>query len=85
MNDLTEPQARPVSTIVDTDLRNSHGDLIGVVHELLVDLDSGRILYVLATGVRGQRLQFPWSAIRLEEGAFVLRRPGAHLLLGRRD
>ncbi len=76
-------QATPISRIVEADLRRGNGDLLGVVDELLVNLDSGRIEYVLATGIRGQRLQFPWSAITVEQGRFVLQRGGPRLVVDR--
>jgi hypothetical protein len=76
-------QSTPISNIVEADLRLTNGDLLGVVDELLIDLESGRIEYVLATGVHGQRLQFPWSAITVEAGTFVLQRSGPRLVVDR--
>jgi hypothetical protein len=73
----------PISKMVEADLRHASGELLGVVDELLIDLQSGRIEYVLATGVRGQRLQFPWSSVTVEEGTFVLRRTGPRLVVNR--
>ena len=75
--------ATPISNIVAAELRHADGKLRGVVDELLVDLHSGRIEYVLAAGPRGQRLQFPWSSITVEQGNFVLRALGPHLVLNR--
>lgn len=76
-------QATPISNIVEADLRHANGDLLGTVDELLIDLQSGRIEYLLATGLRGQRLQFPWSSIRVKDGSFVLRRAGPRLVTSR--
>jgi hypothetical protein len=73
--------ATPISSIVEADLHHANGDLLGVVDELLVDLPSGRIEYVLATGLQGQRLQFPWNTITVEQGSFVLRRPRPRLVV----
>lgn len=71
----------PISNIVEADLRRSNGEFLGVVDELLIDLDSGRIEYLLATGVRGQRLRFHWSAITVENGRFVVRGSAPHLVV----
>jgi len=71
----------PISNIVEADLRDRSGDLIGVVDELLIDLESGRIEYVLARGVRGERMQYPWKSITVERGGFVLRRSGPRLVI----
>jgi len=71
----------PISNIVEADLRDHSGDLIGVVDELLIDLQSGRIEYVLARGLRGQRMQYPWQSITVEQGSFVLRRSGPRLVI----
>ena len=75
--------ATPISNIVEADLRHANGDLLGVVDELLIDLESGRIEYVLATSVRGQRLQFPWRTVTVEDGGFVVRRTGPRLIVDR--
>jgi len=71
----------PISNIVEADLRDRSGNLIGIVDELLIHLESGRIEYVLARGLRGERLQYPWQTITLEQGSFVLRRSGPRLVL----
>lgn len=72
----------PISNIVEADLRNRSGGLIGVVDELLIDLRSGRIEYVLARGLRGERMRYPWKSITVERGSFVLRRSGPRLVIG---
>lgn len=71
----------PISNMVEADLRHANGELLGEVDELLVDLGSGRIAYVLATGLRGQRLRFPWTSIAVEDGSFVLKRAGPRLVV----
>jgi len=71
----------PISNIVEADLRDRSGELIGVVDELLIDLESGRIDYVLARGLRGERLQYPWKSVTVEHGTFVLRRSGPRLVV----
>lgn len=80
-NDRTDRRATPISNIIEADLRASDGELLGVVEELLIDLHSGRIEYVLAVGLRGQRLRFPWSSITVENGSFVLRHAHPRLVL----
>jgi sporulation protein YlmC with PRC-barrel domain len=74
--------ATPISSLVEAELRDSSGALLGMVDELLIDLHSGRIEYVLAVGMRGQRLQFPWRSISLKHGSFWLNRSGPRLVTG---
>jgi sporulation protein YlmC with PRC-barrel domain len=71
----------PISNIVEAELRDHNGDLIGIVDELLIDLESGRIEYVLARGLRGARLQYPWRSITIEQGRFILQRSGPRLVV----
>ncbi|MFW6092845.1 MAG: PRC-barrel domain-containing protein [Pseudomonadota bacterium] len=78
-----ERDSIPISRLVEADLRRSNGDLLGVVDELLIDLDSGRIEYVLATGLRGQRLRFHWSSISVENGSFTVRGSNPRLVVDR--
>jgi len=67
----------PISNIVEADLRDRSGELIGVVDELLIDLESGRIEYVLARGLRGERLQYPSTTILRGDKVGILGRNGA--------
>lgn len=84
MTDTSQPApATPISNIVDADLRDASGSFLGVVDELLIDLRSGRIEYVLAAGRGGRRLQFPWSSIDVEAGSFVLRSSRPRLVVDR--
>ncbi|MFU8815102.1 MAG: PRC-barrel domain-containing protein [Pseudomonadales bacterium] len=62
----------PLSQIVDAELRRYNGELLGVIDELLVDLRTGRIAYLLAIDARGQRLRFRWDAVAVRNGSFVL-------------
>jgi hypothetical protein len=80
----TGSKTTPITNLVEAELRDGSGALLGVVDELLIDLHSGRIEYVLAAGTRGQRLQFPWQSISLEHGGFRLHRSGPRLVTGRR-
>jgi hypothetical protein len=77
--------AVPISRVVDAELRSSSGDLLGVVDELLIDLHSGRIEYVLASGLRGQRLRFHWSSISVRDGAFRVHGSQPQLVVNRDD
>lgn len=75
-------ETKAISNLVEAELRASDGQLLGIVDELLIDLHTGRIEYVLAAGVRGQRLQFPWSSITLDDRGFKLVRSGPRLVTG---
>jgi sporulation protein YlmC with PRC-barrel domain len=65
--------AVPLSGLVDARVQSSDGAYLGIVDELLVDLRTGRIEYLLAIDARGRRRQIRWSAIEVRDGAFVLR------------
>ncbi len=83
VSQMSHEDSIPISHLVDADLRRSNGDLLGVVDELLVDLGSGRIEYVLATGLRGQRLRFHWSSISVRDGSFTVRGSDPRLVVDR--
>jgi hypothetical protein len=71
----------PLSGFIDTTLRGRHGEPLGVVDELLVDLDSGRIEYLLATAPGGRRLQLRWEAVEILDGAFSFQGDPADLTI----
>jgi sporulation protein YlmC with PRC-barrel domain len=67
--------AQPLSHLLDASLRSRDGETLGVVDELLIDMHTGRIEYLLATDAEGERLQFRWDAVGIRNGAFVLWEP----------
>ncbi len=69
-----EKRNAPISRIVDADLYSRAGNLLGTIDELIIDVDSGRIRYVLVAGMAGQRYRFPWEAVLVQRDHFVLRR-----------
>jgi sporulation protein YlmC with PRC-barrel domain len=68
----------PLSNMVEAKVRRHDGELVGVVDELLIDLQTGRIEYLLATSVHGQRLSLRWDALDVREGVFILADPATH-------
>tara|TARA_Y100001933_G_scaffold99596_1_gene100033 strand:- start:3958 stop:4242 length:285 start_codon:yes stop_codon:yes gene_type:complete len=68
-----EKRNAPISRVIDAGLYSRAGNRLGTIDELVIDLDSGRIRYVLVAGVTGQRYRFPWEAVRLQRDRFVLR------------
>jgi len=71
----------PLSGLVDATLHGRNGELLGVVDELLVDLESGRIEYLLATAPGGGRLQLRWQSVAIRDGAFCFQGGAAELLV----
>lgn len=65
--------AHPLSPLVDATVRGPDGEALGVVDELLVDLTSGRIEYVVVAGPGGRRLQLPWQSVRVDAAGFRFR------------
>jgi sporulation protein YlmC with PRC-barrel domain len=59
------------SGIVGTAVKNSQGESIGEIRELMLDQHSGRIVYVLVTcsemfGMKQKTLAIPWDTLKLE-------------------
>ena len=59
------------SGIVGTAVKNSQGEKIGEIRELMLDQHSGRIVYVLVTcsemfGMKQKTLAIPWDTLKLE-------------------
>lgn len=68
-----ERRNAPISRMVDAGLYSRSGNLLGTIDELIIDLDSGRIRYVLVAGRAGRRFRFPWAALLVQRDRFVLR------------
>lgn len=54
-------------------LRTADGMPVGEVDELLLDLNSGRIAFVVVETPDDGRRQIPWSAVAYRDGEFRLR------------
>lgn len=81
MSNSQHQKTAPISHIVEGTVRQANGGLLGHVDELLIDLASGRIEYVIVKSTRGQRLRFPWASISIEGDGFVLQRSGPRLVV----
>jgi len=81
MRNSRHEQTAPLSRIIDGTVQHANGELLGSIDELLIDLASGRIEYIIVTSTRGQRLRFPWSSITIEGQSFVLQRAGPRLVI----
>jgi sporulation protein YlmC with PRC-barrel domain len=64
---------RQASSLIDMKLVTRDGDLLGSVDELLIELESGRIAYVIVQCRDGRRLTIPWQGVECEPGQFRLR------------
>jgi sporulation protein YlmC with PRC-barrel domain len=68
-----ERRAITVSSLTGKHVRNTAGEDLGTVDEVILDIPSGRAIYaILSTGgflgLGGKMLAVPWSAFRIEEG-----------------
>lgn len=70
----------PISNLIDGELRRADGVSLGVVDELLIDLHSGRVEYLIARGRRGERRRYHWHAISVIQGRFVVSQTGPKAL-----
>jgi sporulation protein YlmC with PRC-barrel domain len=67
------------STLVGDRVRNSAGENLGSIEEIMIDTPSGRVAYAVLSfggflGIGSKLFAVPWSAMRLDEGEheFVL-------------
>jgi len=73
----TDPDKRfrrvlSASTLEGDSVRNSAGDSLGKVNEIMVDIPSGRIAYVVLSfggilGMGDKLFAVPWTALRVDE------------------
>ena len=61
-----------ISRLVDSVVRLPGGTPMGEVDELLVDLRTGRVTYIIVQTPQGDRRQIPWSSVTFRDGAFKL-------------
>jgi len=73
------PHVLSASTIIGDRVRNPAGEELGEVKELMIDLTSGRIAYVVLTfggflGMGDKLFAIPWEALTLDtqDHAFIL-------------
>lgn len=59
-----------ISQLVDAVVRWPSETPMGEVDELLVDLHTGRVTYLIVQTPSGERQQIPWSSVKFCDGAF---------------
>jgi sporulation protein YlmC with PRC-barrel domain len=71
--EMATPKGRNLTakTIIGDDVRNSQGEILGTVQDLMLDLDSGNVAYVVLShggvlGVGGKLFAVPWKAFGLD-------------------
>ncbi len=80
-SDMTTPEGRNLTarTLIGDDVRNSEGEKLGDVKDLMIDLQGGRVAYVVVShggvlGVGDKLFAVPWAA-------FILDAEGHNLIL----
>src|SRR5882762_11743141 len=71
----TEPKYRrvmPAGTVVGDRVRNSAGEDLGKIEEIMIDVPTGRVAYVVLSfggflGMGGKLFALPWDALQLNE------------------
>ncbi len=73
------PRVLSATTIIGDGVRNSSGDNLGRIEELVIDIESGRVAYAVLSfggflGLGDKLFAVPWAALRLvsDEHRFVL-------------
>jgi sporulation protein YlmC with PRC-barrel domain len=71
--EMATPEGRNLTakTIIGDDVRNSQGEILGTVQDLMLDLDSGNVAYVVLShggvlGVGDKLFAVPWKAFGLD-------------------
>ena len=79
MNTRQATQVLSASTLTGDSVRNSAGENLGKIEDLMIDLDEGRIAYAVLSfggllGIGNKLFAVPWSALTLDtsEHEFVL-------------
>ena len=67
------------STLAGDSVRNSAGEDLGKVDEIMIDIPSGRVAYAVLSfggvlGMGNKLFAVPWSALRVDEDKKCLRR-----------
>jgi hypothetical protein len=66
----TTSTAAELSGLVDAVVRLPTGSLLGHIEELLLNLRSGRIDYLIVRVSNGERRPIPWGAVEFRDGEF---------------
>ena len=73
------PAVLSATTLIGDDVRNPDGENLGKLHEIMLDLDSGKISYAVLSfggllGMGNKLFAIPWDALTLSphEHKFVL-------------
>lgn len=79
MDTTINPRVLSASTMMGDTVRNSEGQDLGEIEELMLDLDEGRVAYAVLSfggvfGLGDKLFAIPWEALSLrpDEHAFVL-------------
>ena len=65
------PHVLPSNTLVGDRVRNAEGEDLGTIEELMIELHSGRVVYVVLSfggilGIGDKLFAIPWSALSLD-------------------
>lgn len=65
------PHVLPANTLIGDHVRNVEGEDLGTIEELMIDLHSGRIVYVVLSfggilGIGDKLFAIPWNAMSLD-------------------
>lgn len=66
-----QPHVLPANTLIGDRVRNNEGEDLGTIEELMIDLDNGRIVYVVLSfggilGIGDKLFAIPWNAMSLD-------------------
>jgi sporulation protein YlmC with PRC-barrel domain len=65
------PEVLSAGTLIGDNVRNNHGEDLGKLEEIMIDLDEGRVAYAVLTfggflGVGDKLFAIPWEALTVD-------------------
>ena len=65
------PEVLSASTLIGDDIRNTRGEKLGKLEEIMLDLDAGRVAYAVLSfggflGVGDKLFAIPWEALEVD-------------------
>ena len=76
MKDTTRRRVRAASTLTGDPVRNSAGEDLGHIEQIMIDIPSGRVVYAVLSfggflGIGDALVAVPWDAMRIDEKAAI--------------
>jgi sporulation protein YlmC with PRC-barrel domain len=76
MKDTTRRRVRAASMLTGDPVRNSAGEDLGHIEQIMIDIPSGRVVYAVLAfggflGIEDKLFAVPWDVLRIDEKALI--------------